>query len=69
MIKKKLQVRSSTIRGVYEFMIDEKLYDGTYSNFRKYVEKHKLKENQNTQGHPRFETTPGIQAQQIGRKI
>lgn len=63
LIRAKLAVRSMTVRCVYEFMLEENLYDGTYSNFSKYVKKHGLKRKEKIKGHPRFETLPGIQAQ------
>ena len=63
LIKEKLAIVGSTLRGVYEYLKDQKLYDGSYSNFRKYVKKHQLQAKEKTSGHPRFETEPAEQAQ------
>jgi len=61
----KLSIRRATVRSVYEFLV--KKYGitriGTYSNFNKYVKKNALKPKTKKEGHPRFETGPGIQAQ------
>lgn len=63
LISAKLKIKGTTVRGVYEMLIDENMYDGTYSNFRKYVKKHNLQSKEKTDGHPRFETLPAVQAQ------
>ena len=64
LIKEKLAIKGSTIRAVYEFIIEERDPDiGTYSNFIKYVKSKGLQPKKTTSGHPRFETEPGIQAQ------
>lgn len=64
-IADKLAIRRITVQGVYQFMV--KKYGvtrvGTYSNFNKYVRKHELIPKMKSQGHPRFETNPGKQAQ------
>lgn len=63
-IKEKLSIKGVTIKGVYEFVlnkIDNEI--GSYSNFRKYVKSKGLKPVKDPQGHPRFETAPGHQAQ------
>ncbi len=64
-IKDKLKIKRVTVRGVYEFMI--KKYGianiGSYTNFIAYVKKHKLKDGNKSEGHPRVETLPGVQAQ------
>jgi len=63
LIRAKLSIKGTTVRGVYEFIIDQKLYDGTYSNFRKYVKNNDLKPKTKDKGHGRFETPAGVQAQ------
>lgn len=64
LIEEKLSIKGNTMKGVYEFIIDEidpKI--GTYSNFRKYVRRKGIKQVKAEKGHPRFETGPGVQAQ------
>jgi len=60
-IADKLSIKRTTIRSVYEFMCrkhgEEKI--GSYSNFKTYVKKHKLKDKEKGKGHPRYETDPG----------
>jgi transposase len=60
-IADKLSIKRTTIRSVYEFMCrkhgEEKI--GSYSNFKTYVKKHKLKDKEKGKGHPRYETEPG----------
>ena len=63
LIKAKLSIKGTTVKGVYEFIIDQGLYDGTYSNFRKYVKNNDLKPKTIEKGHGRFETPAGVQAQ------
>ena len=64
LITKKLAIKGSNVRAVYEFIIDEVDPDiGTYSNFQKYIKSRGLKPKKNSTGHPRFETEPGVQAQ------
>ena len=63
LIKDKLSIVGCTVKGVYEYLIDQNLYGGSYSNFRKYVKKYKLQPKVVHIGHPRFETEPGVQAQ------
>lgn len=64
-IADKLKIKRVTVRGVYEFMV--KKYGitniGSYTNFMAFVKKHKLKEENKSEGHPRVETLPGAQAQ------
>ena len=64
-IQEKLQYKGIHIKSVYEFLIDKFSFEniGTYSNFHKYVVKHKLLVNKNTSKTVRFETLPGKQAQ------
>ena len=64
LITDKLTIKGTTVRAVYEFIIDEKDPDiGTYSNFNKYIKSKGLQPKKAEKGHPRFETEPGIQAQ------
>ncbi len=64
-IADKLAIRRITVQGVYEFMI--KKYGiqriGSYTNFNRYIKKHKLKPKSKQSGHPRYEKGPGEQAQ------
>lgn len=64
-ITDKLAIKRVTVRGVYEFMVKKYGLDtiGSYTNFMAYINKHKLKQKNKTQGHPRVETLPGVQAQ------
>ena len=61
----KLNIKRVTVRGVYEFMVKKYGIEiiGSYTNFMAYVKEHKLKPNNKSQGHPRVETLPGVQAQ------
>ncbi len=64
LIKDKLAIKGTTVRAVYEFILDEVDPDiGTYSNFNKYIKSKGLQPKKAENGHPRFETEPGIQAQ------
>lgn len=64
LIRKKLSIKGTTLRSVYEFMISEVDSSiGSYSNFAKYTKAHKLYPKKRISGHPRFETPPGRQAQ------
>jgi len=61
-IKNKLSIKRIKIKGVYEFVVDKYGLDeiGSYSNFRYYVRKNKLKpKNINNNGSPRYEVEPG----------
>ena len=64
-IKTKLAIPGSNKRAVYEFIIsniDENI--GSYSNFRKYVNKHsEIYDTKSKDVHPRFETEMGVQLQ------
>ena len=58
----KLAIKGVNVRSVYEYLISEIDSDiGTYSNFNKYVKKEGLKPSKLQ--FPRYETSPGIQAQ------
>lgn len=61
-IRNKLSIKRIKVKGVYEFMIDKYGLDeiGSYSNFRYYVRKNKLKpKDTNNGGSPRYEVEPG----------
>lgn len=64
-IADKLSIKRVSVQGVYEFMV--KKYGisriGSRSNFNRYVKENKLKPKDNNSGHPRFEESPGMQAQ------
>lgn len=61
-IKEKLELPGITIIGLYQYF--SKNNDiGTYSNFYKYIKKHKLKPAKNNKVHLRFETDMGKQMQ------
>ena len=61
-IKEKLELPGITITGLYQYF--SKNNDiGTYSNFYKYIKKHKLKPAKNNKVHLRFETDMGKQMQ------
>lgn len=62
-IRAKLGIKGVSVRGVYEYFIDQRIEVGSYSNFAKYVKKEQLKPRTKALGNPRFETLPGIQAQ------
>lgn len=57
----KLSLSRTTMKGVYEFLVDEYGIDnvGSYSNFKAYCNKHKLKPKQRVESTPRYETAPG----------
>ena len=61
-IKEKLELPGITITGLYQYFSKDKDI-GTYSNFYKYVKKHKLKPKKNNKVHLRFETDMGKQLQ------
>jgi len=62
-ITEKLQIKGVNIKAVYEYFVDKEPDIGSYSNFLKYITKKNLKPDKQKQGHPRFETEPGKQAQ------
>lgn len=64
LIKTKLSLRGANVRAVYEYIKDEVDSGiGTYSNFNKYVKSKGLKPKKTENGHPRYETDMGVQAQ------
>lgn len=54
-IKEKLELPGITITGLYQYFSKDNNI-GTYSNFYKYINKHKLKPKKNNKAHLRFET-------------
>ena len=65
-IKQKLNIPRNSRKSVYEFLVDTYGYDniGSYSNFKVYCKKHKLKPNKESSGGTtRYETEPGDMAQ------
>ena len=61
-IKQKLEIPRNSRKSVYEFLVDIYGADliGSYSNFKIYCKKNKLKPNNGTSGgNTRFETEPG----------
>ncbi len=65
LIRKKLEIERVSIRGVYEYLVDQysEAEIGTYSNFAKYVKKEDLLPKKKPKGFPRFETKEGYQSQ------
>ena len=61
-IKEKLELPGVTITGLYQYFSKDSNI-GTYSNFYKYINKHKLKPKKNNKAHLRFETDMGKQLQ------
>ena len=61
-IKEKLELPGITITGLYQYFSKDNNI-GTYSNFYKYINKHKLKPKKNNKAHLRFETDMGKQLQ------
>jgi len=62
-IKVKITLPGITQMGLYQYIFNKDNEIGTYSNFKKYLEKHKLKPTKSSKAHPRFETAPGKQMQ------
>ena len=61
-IKEKLELPGITITGLYQYLSKNKDI-GSYSNFYKYVQKHKLKPKKRNKVHLRYETDFGEQLQ------
>lgn len=61
-IKEKLELPGITITGLYQYLSKDNDI-GTYSNFYKYIKKHKLKPQKNNKAHLRYETEFGKQLQ------
>lgn len=61
-IKEKLELPGITVTGLYQYFSKDKDI-GTYSNFYKYIKKHKLKPIKNNKVHLRYETEFGKQLQ------
>ncbi len=64
-IREKLSIKRVTVKGVYEFMVKKHGVGqiGCYSNFCDYIIRKKLKDQKPKEGHPRYETGPGVQGQ------
>lgn len=63
-IKVKFETTTAKTSSIYRFFEEKYKSVGTYGNFRHYcIKKALLKENQNNEAHPRFETEPGVQLQ------
>ena len=63
-IRNKVNLPGSTIKGTYKFVQEQDKTIGSYSNFKKYVRKRNLKEaKENNAIHPRYETEYGLQLQ------
>ena len=62
-IKIKITLPGITMMGLYQYIFNKDNEIGTYSNFKKYLTKHKLKPIKSSKVHPRFETAPGKQMQ------
>lgn len=63
-IKEKLELPGITVTGLYQYFSKDSDI-GTYSNFYKYIQKHKLKPVKNNKAHLRYETDMGKQLQFI----
>lgn len=61
-IREKLELPGITVTGLYQYFSKDNDI-GTYSNFYKYIKKHKLKPIKNNKAHLRFETDMGKQLQ------
>ena len=61
-IKEKLELPGITITGLYQYLSKNRDI-GSYSNFYKYVQKHKLKPKKRNKVHLRYETDFGEQLQ------
>lgn len=62
-IIQKINLTGTTIKGTYKYFKNKYKEIGTYSNFKAYVRKNKLKEPKNKEVHPRYETKVGQQLQ------
>lgn len=62
-IKTKIELVGITQMGLYQYIYEMDNSIGTYSNFKKYLTKHKLKPSKSEKVHLRYETDPGEQMQ------
>ena len=62
-IKTKIELVGVTQMGLYQYLYEKDKTIGTYSNFKKYLSKHKLKPSKSGKVHLRYETEPGEQMQ------
>ena len=58
-IEDKLKINRTSIKAVYEYIADKYDDAGSYSNFKVYVKKHKLKNVIDNSGKPRYDCDPG----------
>ena len=64
LIKDKLEIIGITYIGIYDFLVSEKGYNGSYSNFKAYIRSRKLSKSRNKNTpHVKFETPKGKQLQ------
>src|SRR5690606_285545 len=64
LIKEKLKIIGITYIGIYKFLVNEKGYTGSYSNFKAYLRSRKLsKPKYKNTPHVKFETPKGKQLQ------
>lgn len=64
LIKEKLEIIGITYIGIYKFLVNEKGYTGSYSNFKAYLRSRKLsKPKYKNTPHVKFETPKGKQLQ------
>ena len=63
-IKEKLEISGITYIGIYQFLVDQKGYIGSYSNFKSFLKSRKLsKPKYKNTPHPKYETPMGKQLQ------
>jgi len=62
-IKQKATLKNINMMALYKYIYGKDKTIGTYSNFKKYLEKNNLKPNKTKEVHPRYETSPGEQLQ------
>ena len=62
-IKNKINLCGVNQIAVYQYIFQKDNTIGTYSNFKKYLNKHNLKPNKSKKAHLRYETDPGEQLQ------
>lgn len=62
-IKSKINLCGINQMGLYQYLLNKDNTIGTYSNFKKYLTKHKLKPSKSSKIHLRYETEPGEQLQ------
>lgn len=58
-INEKLKIYGITLKGIHEFLVNEKGYTGTYSTFKSYTNRKGFKKKNHTEPHVRYETDKG----------